>query len=105
MSAPHQPRTTFLSYLTRHPWDSHALRNLGNQLERFLREELHWATPREGLALDMVRFESAQVSARDGPAKPVITPDWILGIPLSKRRLGLQPYVTLLRFDYAVDDF
>jgi hypothetical protein len=53
----------------------------------------------------MVRFESAQVCARDGPAKPVITPDWILDLPLCKLRLGLQPYLMLLRFDYAVDDF
>lgn len=97
--------TLTTAYLARYPSDSHALRDLGTQLESFLREELHWATPRERLALDMVRFESAQVCALDAPATPVITPDPILDSPLSKLRLGLQPYLTLLRLDYAVDDF
>jgi hypothetical protein len=97
--------TLTTAYLARYPSDSHALRDLGTQLERFLREGLHWATRRERLALDMVRFESAQVCALDAPARPVITPDPILDSPLSKLRLGLQPYLTLLRLDYAVDDF
>ena len=93
------------AYLARYPSDSYTLRDLGNRLERFLQEEPHWSTPREELALDMVRFEWAQVVAFDGPSKPPITPDDILDTSPGKLRLGLQPYVSLLDLNYAVDDF
>ena len=53
----------------------------------------------------MVRFEWAQVVAFDGPSKPPITTDQILDTPADKLRLGLQPYLSLLKLDYAVDDF
>jgi hypothetical protein len=93
------------AYLTQYPSDSYTLRDLGNRLEQFLRAEPHWSAPREELALDMVRFEWAQVVAFDGPAKPPVTPDDILDTPPSKLQLGLQPYLTLLDLDFAVDDF
>jgi hypothetical protein len=93
------------AYLTRHPSDSYTLRDLGNRLEQFLREEPHWAAPRENLAIDMARFEWAQVVAFDGPSNPPVTPDDILDTPPAKLRLGLQPYLSLLDLDYAVDDF
>jgi Putative DNA-binding domain len=93
------------AYLTQYPSDSYTLRDLGNRLEQFLRAEPHWSAPREELALDMVRFEWAQVVAFDGPAKPPVTPDDILDTPPSKLQLGLQPYLTLLELDFAVDDF
>ena len=53
----------------------------------------------------MVRFEWAQVVAFDGRSKPPISPDDILDTPPSRLRLGLQPYLSLLDLDYAVDDF
>jgi hypothetical protein len=93
------------AYLTRYQSDSYTLRDLGNRLEKFLREEPEWCTPREDLALDMARFEWAQVVAFDGPAKPTVTPDDILDTPPSKLKLGLQPYLTLLELNFAVDDF
>jgi hypothetical protein len=93
------------AYLSRYPSDSYTLRDLGNRLEQFLGEEPHWSAPREELALDMVRFEWAQVVAFDGPAKPPVTPDDILDTPPSKLLLGLQPYLSLLELNFAVDDF
>src|ERR1700724_4618994 len=63
------------AYLTKYQSDSYTLRDLGNRLDQFLQEEPHWSTPREALALDMVRFEWAQVVAFDGPSKPMVTPD------------------------------
>jgi len=93
------------AYLTRHPSDSFALRDLGSRLEQFLRDEPQWSAPREALALDMVRFEWAQVLAFDGPSKPPITTDEILDTPPEKLRLELQPYLSLLELRYAVDDF
>ena len=53
----------------------------------------------------MARFEWAQVVAFDGPSKEPINPDDILDTPPSKLRLALQPYLSLLEMDYAVDDF
>ena len=93
------------AYLVRHPSDSFALRDLGSRLEQFLRDEPQWSHPREALALDMVRFEWAQVVAFDGPSKPPITTDEILDTPSDKLRLALQPYLSLLKLQYAVDDF
>jgi hypothetical protein len=53
----------------------------------------------------MVRFEWAQVVAFDGPSKPAISPDDVLDLPPNQLRLNLQPYLSLLELDYAVDDF
>jgi len=93
------------AYLARYPSDSYTLRDLGNRLEQFLREEPDWSAPHSELALDMARFEWAQVVAFDGPAKAPITHDDILDTPASKLKLGLQPYLGLLELNFEVDDF
>jgi hypothetical protein len=93
------------AYLSRYQSDSYTLRDLGNRLEQFLREEPQWCSPREALAVDMVRFEWAQVVAFDGPARPPLTPDDILDTPPAKLVLALQPYLSLLELNFAVDDF
>jgi hypothetical protein len=93
------------AYLAKYPSNSFTLRNLGQRLEQFLREEPGWAAPHEGLALDMARFEWAQVMAFDEAARPRLTTDDILDTPPSKLRLGLQPYLSLLQLDHAVDHF
>jgi putative DNA-binding protein len=93
------------AYLTKYQSDSYTLRNLGDRLEKFLREEPRWTEPNQGLAMDMVRFEWAQVVAFDGPSKPVVTPDELIDTPPDQVRLGLQPYLSILKLDYPVDDF
>jgi len=93
------------AYLAKYPSVSFTLRNLGQRLEEFLREQPHWIAPHEELALDMTRFEWAQVVAFDDAALPGITTDAILDTPRSKLRLGLQPYLSLLELNYAVDKF
>ena len=93
------------AYLTKYPSDSYTLRDLGYRLEQFLRDEPKWSAPRQELAINMARFEWAQVVAFDGPSKPAITSDDILGVSPTKLRLGLQPYLSLLDLDFAVDDF
>jgi hypothetical protein len=93
------------AYLAKYPSISFTLRNLGQRLEKFLREEPQWIAPNEELALDMARFEWAQVVAFDEAARPPITPDDVLDILPSKLRLALQPYLTLLELNYAVDKF
>jgi hypothetical protein len=93
------------AYLAKYPSESFTLRNLGQRLEKFLREEPKWIAPNEELALDMVRFEWAQVVAFDDAARPQITTDDLLDTPPAKLRLGLQPYLSLLELNYAVDKF
>jgi hypothetical protein len=93
------------AYLAKYPSASFTLRNLGQRLEQFLREEPRWIAPHRGLALDMTRFEWAQVVAFDDAAEPAITTDDILDTPPAKLRLSLQPYLSLLELNYPVDKF
>jgi hypothetical protein len=93
------------AYLAKYPSASFTLRNLGSRLEKFLRDEPRWIAPRVELALDMARFEWAQVVAFDDEAKPAITPDDVLDARPEKLRLGLQPYLSLLELNYEVDEF
>jgi len=93
------------AYLAKYPSSSFTLRNLGQHLEKFLREEPRWISPNEELARDMARFEWAQVVAFDDAAEPPITTDDVLDTPPSKLRIRLQPYLSLLELNYAVDKF
>jgi hypothetical protein len=93
------------AYLAKYPSSSFTLRNLGQHLEKFLREEPKWTVPNEELVLDMARFEWAQVIAFDDASEPPITTDDVLDTPPSKLRLRLQPYLSLLELKYAVDKF
>jgi hypothetical protein len=93
------------AYLAKYPSVSFTLRNLGQRLEKFLREEPNWTSPNEELALDMARFEWAQVVAFDDAARPKITVDDLLDTAPAKLRLGLQPYLSLLELNFAVDRF
>jgi hypothetical protein len=93
------------SYLAKYPSNSFTLRNLGERLEEFIREEPDWTAPHGPLAVDMVQFEWAQTVAFDGPSKRPITADDVLGKASGQLTLGLQPYLSLLSLNYAVDDF
>jgi hypothetical protein len=93
------------AYLTRYPSRSFTLRNLGRRLEQFLRDEPHWTAPHEAIALDLARFEWAQVVAFDEAALPALTVDDLLGRNPARLRLGLQPYITLLEMGYPLDDY
>ena len=92
------------AYLVRHPSRSFTLRNLGRGLADFIRAEPRRTAPRTVLAGDMARFEWAQVEAFDGEARPALTPAELAGANPARLRLGLQPYLSLLTLDYAVDD-
>jgi hypothetical protein len=93
------------AYLARYPSASFTLRDLGSRLEAFIRAEPQWVEPHLALALDMVRFEWAQVVAFDGPGLPPIHIDALLDSNPAMLRLGLQPYLSLLDLGYPVDNF
>jgi len=93
------------AYLAKYPSRSFTLRNLCRRLEKFIREEPRLTAPHTALARDVVRFEWAQTVAFDGESRPALTPDDIADRPPGRLRLGLQPYLSLLALDYAVDAF
>ncbi len=92
------------TYLTECPSRSFTLRNLGAQLEIWLRENPLWLRDRRVLALDMVRLEWADIEAFDGQAKPALRSEDLLEVDATKLQLGIQPYVQLLELHYPVDD-
>ena len=92
------------AFLAKFPSGSFTLRNLGSRLPQFIEVQSEFTTPHTALAVDMARFEWAQVVAFDGPALPTLTQDDVLDAgPLL--RVALQPYVTLLECAYPVDHF
>ncbi len=93
------------AYLVEYPSASFTLRNLGSRLEKFLREKPELAGKKPDLALDVARFEWAQIVAFDEAALPPCDTAEISGIEPGRLRLKLQPYLTLLALDYPVDDF
>jgi hypothetical protein len=93
------------AYLEKYPSRSFTLRNLGDRLEQFLTEQPHLTAPRTAMAIDMARFEWAQIVAFDGPANTPLAIDDLLGTDPAKFHLSLQPHLTLLDMQYPLDDF
>lgn len=93
------------AYLTAHPSRSFTLRNLGRLLPQFVEQNPKLVAPRYELAIDMARFEWAQVEAFDGPARPPVTVDDLLGNNPQKIRLAFQPYLSVLHLRYPLDDY
>ena len=95
------------AYLRECPSRSFSLRNLGQFLVGFLEGRGELTAPYSDLALDMAKFEWAQVVAFDGPGFAALS-----GVDLGrvgrsggKAGLYLQPYVQLLELRYPLDDF
>jgi hypothetical protein len=93
------------AYLARYPSRSYTLRDLSRHLAQFIREEPPLTSPHSSLAVDLARLEWAQIEAFDGPAEPPLTPEEISAANPARLRLGLQPHLTLLALNHAVDDF
>jgi hypothetical protein len=92
------------AFLAQFPSASFTLRNLGSRLPAFIQAEPSFSVPRTPLAVDMARFEWAQVVAFDGPSEPLLTQDDILDAGPGLR-VALQPHITLLDCAYPVDEF
>ena len=91
------------AYLGECPSSSFTLRNLGSQLERWLRKHPQWMGGRDQLVLDMVALEWAHIEAFDGLQRPALTAEELAhaGAELT---LQLQPFISLLSLHYPVDD-
>lgn len=93
------------AYLAECPSESWTLRNLGSRLEGFLLGNPALTVPWTEAAVGIARLEWAQTVAFDEIHYPVPNPESLLGGDPSVLTLGLQPSVTLLREEYAVDEF
>ena len=94
-----------IAYLTKHQSTSYSLRNLGSRIPDFVSQNPIWSGKRYQVAVDMANFEWAQVVAFDGPAWKVLNPETLLRADPTTIKLQLQPYITLLKLSYPLDDF
>lgn len=92
------------AYLTDNPSSSFTLRNLGSNLENWLRANPQWTGQNHAVAIDVVRLEWAYVEAFDNGEVPALTLADVAELGIDST-LALQPHVRLLRLSYAVDDF
>lgn len=93
------------AYLASHPSESWTLRNLGRHLEAFIRDHPKLTGAKHRIAIDVARFEWAQVLAFDEAALKPLHIDNLLGSDPATLALKLQPHVSLLALDHAVDDW
>ncbi len=93
------------AYLGKYPSRSYSLRNLTLRMAQFLEEEPKWAGARAGIAIEMARFEIAQIEAFDTVGKPPLKAIDLAGRSPSRVKLALQPYITVLEMNYPLDDF
>lgn len=94
-----------VAYLANHPSRSFTLRNLGSRLVEFIQKEPRWTGAQQGLALDMARLEWAHIEAFDNAAKPPVSAADLEGRDPARIRLRLQPYLTLLRLGWPLDNY
>jgi hypothetical protein len=92
-------------YVSGHPSKSFSLRNLGENLVSFLQTRTDLIQPEVVLCQEIARFEWAQVEAFDGERKTPIDQSFLQDKTPFDIILALQPYITLLELNYALDDY
>lgn len=92
------------AYLLDCPSQSFTLRDLGSRLEPWLKMHPRFAGRYQMHAIDMASLEWAHIVAFDGPADEPLDPQNLAKLKPGLR-LGVQPYLSLLRLQYPVDDF
>ncbi|HUA82242.1 MAG TPA: DNA-binding domain-containing protein [Bryobacteraceae bacterium] len=98
---PHTFRRLSEAYLAEVPSRSFSLRNLGSRLEEWLLSNPAFAGATPELALDAARLEWAHIEAFDAQDKKALGPEDLLEVG-DVMRLGLQPYIRLVRLNYPV---
>jgi hypothetical protein len=92
------------AYLKDCPSRSFTMRNIGSQLEAWLKKHPKLAGRKQQLAVDMVRLEWADITAFDGARETPLKPADLAEANPAKLRLRLQPHLSLLDLQYPVDD-
>ena len=93
------------AYIARYPSRSFTLRDLGERLPQFVKDEAQLPKGIGKLAYQMALFEWAQIVAFDAEQKPPLQREQIENSAPQDLVVGLQPYISLLELDYALDDF
>jgi hypothetical protein len=91
------------AYLADCPSQSFTLRNLGSQLENWLREHPEFAGSNLALALDMVRLEWAHIETFDSGERKPLGPEDLLELG-PELVIALQPHIRLFELQYPVDE-
>jgi hypothetical protein len=91
------------AYVSECPSQTFTLRNLGSQLEDWLRRNPGYAGQKVAVALDMARLEWAHIEAYDGESWQALGPEDLIELG-PDLRIALQPYIRLLQLQYPVDD-
>jgi hypothetical protein len=90
------------AYLADCPSESFTLRDLGSRMEAWLESHPRYTGPNRRLVLDMARLEWAHIVAFDGPEEKMLGPEDFAELA-PNLRVGIQPNITLLELQYAVD--
>ncbi len=91
------------AYLADCPSRSFTLRDLGSQLEGWMRKNRGHAGNKLPQALDMARLEWAHIEAWDGLVVTPLGPADVLDLG-PEAKLGLQPHVRLVKLRFPVDE-
>jgi hypothetical protein len=91
------------AYVAECPSQTFTLRNLGSQLEDWLRRNTSYAGQKLAMALDMARLEWAHIEAYDGESWQALGPEDLIELGPGLR-IALQPYIRLLQLQHPVDD-
>ncbi len=92
-------------YLESCPSRSYTLRNLGSQLESYLKKNRHWGGRHHAFLVEVARFEWAQIEAFDAAEFTPVTTEVLATMDPLRSKLGVQSHVQLLELNYPVDDF
>ena len=91
-----------IAYLQDCPSRSFTLRNLGSELETWLRSHPEFIRRVENIAIDMVRLEWAEIESFDEAAKSELTEADLAKLDPDPQ-FALQPHLRLLDLRYPVD--
>ena len=93
------------AYLQKYQSVNYTLRDLGYKLADFIKENTTFTEPDTELAYQMAVFEWAAIEAFDKRRYPVLPPNALAASEPDSLILKLQPYVSIMESDYALDDF
>jgi len=93
------------AYVCEHPSRTFTLRDLGNKMADFIRLNPSYATPYSRMAYETALVEWAEINAMDAVAYTPLTIEKDSAIDTRNCLLKLQPHVSVLKLNYAIDDF
>jgi hypothetical protein len=93
------------AYVCQHPSRTFTLRDLGNKMAEFIRLNPSFAAPYARIAYETALVEWAEINAMDAAAHTPLTIEKDSAIDTQNCLLKLQPHASVLKLNYAIDDF